>query len=832
MQGLSEKEVQLLLQQHGKNALLINTRKRFLKIIWDIVKEPMFLLLLLACCLYFILRENTEGFMMMAALFFVSAISVFQEIKSSNALESLKQLTEPKVKVIRGGIEKEIEIENLVPGDIFLLEEGAKVPADAKITEQNDLSVDESIITGESLPVDKTIEAGANIIYQGTVINSGRCTAMVIATGEQTALGKIGKSIITYSESKTQLQQQVNAFFKTFSLFGIVAFFLIFLINYFHSQSIVASILFGLTLAMSAIPEEIPVAFTSFMALGAYHMSRFGIITRQPQTIENLGAVSIICLDKTGTITENKMTVESVYNYRTGLLQKLNDIKPSSLNVLYYGLLASEHNPFDAMEKAIIEAYGAIDPFLPATVMAAEYPLQGHPPMMTHVYEKEDYFMAAAKGGIERIIRVCHLPINESDKIIQQVKFLAEKGHRVLGVASAIYREKELPVNQDDFNWQFEGLISLYDPPKPFVKEVFQKFYKAGITIKLLTGDFPETALTIAKETGLKFGAACITGEEVMKASDEELSRIVKDVNIFARMYPEAKLKVITTLIKDGNIVAMTGDGVNDGPALKAANIGIALGQKGTEVARQSADLILTDDNLEKVAEAIRQGRKIFNNLKKAIRYIISIHIPIILTASMPLLLGWQYPNIFTPVHVIFLELIMGPTCSVFFEREPVEEHIMQLPPRKKQAWLFAKDELFISVVQGMMISFGVLFLYYFYMKQGFSLPQVRTVVFTTLLLSNIFLTFTNRSFTRTFFSTIRYKNNLALPVLIVSVCFLLFIHFIPFFREFFGLTIISFTQFIVCALTAFVSVIWFEFYKAHLTNFFSAGYTDHKHAF
>ena len=832
MQGLSEKEAQLLLQQHGKNALHINARKRFFKIIWDIVKEPMFLLLLLACCLYFILRENTEGFMMLAALFFVSAISVFQEIKSSNALESLSQLTEPKVKVIRDGDEKEVDIENLVPADVFLLEEGAKVPADARILEQNDLSVDESIITGESLPVEKTIEQGSNVIYQGTVINSGRCTAIVTATGEQTTLGKIGKSIITYSQSKTQLQQQVNAFFKAFSFFGIAAFFIIFIINYFQSQSIVASILFGLTLAMSVIPEEIPVAFTSFMALGAYHMSRLGIITRQPQTVENLGAVNIICLDKTGTITENRMTVESVYDYKTGLLLKLNDLKPSSLNVLYYGLLASEHNPFDVMEKAIVEAYGTIDPFLPATVMTAEYPLQGHPPMMTHVYQKENYFIAAAKGGIERIIRVCHLPTSESDKIIQQVKFLAAKGHRVLGVASAVHKEKELPANQDDFNWQFEGLISLYDPPKPFVKEVFQQFYQAGITIKLLTGDFPETAITISKETGLKFDAACITGEKIMNASDEELSQIVNEVTIFARMYPEAKLKVINALIKKGYIVAMTGDGVNDGPALKAANIGIALGEKGTEVARQSADLILTDDNLQKVAEAIRQGRKIFSNLKKAIRYIISIHIPIILTASMPLLLGWQYPNIFTPIHVIFLELIMGPTCSIFFEREPVEEHIMQLPPRKKQNWLFEKDELFISIVQGLMISFGILLLYYSYMKQGSSLAKVRTIVFTTLLLSNIFLTFVNRSFSKTFFKTIRYKNNLALPVLITSVCFLFIIHFIPFIRELFGLTIISFAQFGVCVLTALSSVIWFEFYKAHLTVLFPILQADQKHVF
>ena len=729
MQGLNEKEAQLLLHQYGKNTLHINDKKRLFKIIWDIVKEPMFLLLAVACILYFILGENTEGFMMIAALCFVSAISVFQEIKSSNALESLQQLTEPKVKVIREGVEKEIDMENLVPGDLITLEEGAKVPADAKILQENDLSLNESIITGESLPVEKNKEEGSNMIYQGTVVNSGRCVAEVIATGIQTSLGKIGKSIITYSENKTQLQHQIDVFVKRFALFGITAFFIIFLINYLHNGNVATSLLFGLTLAMSAIPEEIPVAFSSFMALGAYHLSRLGIISRQPQTIENLGAINIICLDKTGTITENKMKVESVYDYESDSLLKTSDIKTSQLDVLYYGLLASEKNPFDAMEKAIVEAYGNIEGSIPALEMVGEYPLSGHPPMMTHVYERDAVRIAAAKGGVERIIRICSLTTDDGSKILRHARSLASKGHRVLGVASAVHEEKELPADQDNFKWKFKGLISLYDPPKAFVKDVFNQFYEAGITVKLLTGDFPETAITIAGETGLKFGEKYATGEEVMKVSDEELSRIAKEINIFARMYPEAKLKVIKSLIKDGNIVAMTGDGVNDGPALKAANIGIAMGKKGSEVARQSADLIVTDDDLRKLSEGIMQGRKISNNFKKAVRYIISIHIPIILIASVPLLLGWNFKNIFTPIHVIFLELIMGPTCSIFFEREPVEGYIMKVPPRKREAWLFEKGEFLISMIQGLVISCGILILYYSFMMQGSSLPEVRTLV-------------------------------------------------------------------------------------------------------
>lgn len=831
LKGLTEEQASILLHQYGRNSIHINETKRLFRILWDIVKEPMFLLLVAACVLYFILRQNTEGFMMIAALLFVAAISVYQEIKSSHALEALQQLTEPKVMVIRDGVEKEIEIELLVPGDVVLLSEGEKIPADAEVLQENDLSINESIITGESLPVEKGAANGMNAIFQGTVVNSGRCAALITATGNQTALGKIGKSITTYSSSKTQLQQQIDVFVKRFAIFGISAFALIFLVNFLENKNVVASLLFGLTLAMSAIPEEIPVAFSSFMALGAYHMSRLGIISRQPQVIENLGAVNIICLDKTGTITENRMKVDRVFDYLTNRLYPSPDWNKVS-DVLYYALLASEEKPFDTMEKAIVEAYTSVKTTFPALKMVGEYALHGHPPMMTHVYATGTAKLAVSKGAVERIVRICSIPVDEKTKILNQAKELASKGHRVLAVAKADYNHEELPKTQDEFNWQFQGLISLYDPPRSFVKDVFQQFYDAGVAIKLLTGDFPETALTIASETGLRFRNHYATGEEVMNASPVELKEICKEVNVFARMYPEAKLKVINALIDDGNIVAMTGDGVNDGPALKAANIGIAMGEKGTEVARQSSDLIVTDDDLRKVIEAIKQGRKIFNNLKKAVRYIISIHIPIILTASVPLLLGWKYPNIFTPIHVIFLELIMGPTCSIFYEREPVENFIMQLPPRKREAWLFSTDEFLISLVQGLLITLGVLGLYFIFMNNNASLREVRTVVFTTLIAGNIFLTFVNRSFTKTFFKTIKSKNNLAIPVLIISICFLAIIHFVPFIQNLFGMTSIPFIHFLVCLGTAFVSVVWFEFYKANLPTITFEKRTDHKHAF
>jgi Ca2+-transporting ATPase len=756
--------------------------------------------------------------MMLVEIGLVTTISLYQEVKSSNAVKALQQFTESGVSVIRDGREIIIPSEELVPGDIMLLDEGMNIPADALILKENDLTVNESVITGESMPADKHVTQGLNGLYQGTTINSGKCMAQVTATGNNTVLGKLGKAVGMYQPPKTLLQFQINSFVRRLALFGLLGFFIIFLVNYLHYRELAASLLFALTLAMSAVPEEIPVAFSSFMALGAYKMSRLGIISRQPQVIENLGAVSVICLDKTGTITENKMQVKSIYDHNSNSLIQLKDhaILPST-NLLHFAVLASEQNPFDAMEKAIWEAYRLYNADNTAENfnMIHEYPLEGQPPMMTHVYQLGNSTIVAAKGAAERIIGVCHLSNGDKTSLTQQIKALASKGYRILGVASALHKEPVLPVLQDDFNWQFEGLLALYDPPKKNIAEVLKKFYDAKIAVKMITGDYPETAMNIASQVGIGNQLSYITGEQVMKMSEEELKEKATNTQIFARMFPDAKLKVVNALKAGGEIVAMTGDGVNDGPALKSASVGIAMGKKGTEIARQAADLILTDDNLERMVAAIREGRKIFNNLKKAVRYIISIHIPIILIASLPVIFGWAYPNVFTPIHVIFMELIMGPTCSIFFEKEPVEETIMQQVPRERSTGLFTARELLVSVVQGIVISAGALVLYYYFMQEGASLRLIRTIVFTTLIFSNLFLTYANRSFTETIVHTSRYKNALAPVIAIASLLFLLLLHMVPFVRNIFQLDIITIRQLAVCLVVAFAGVMWFEVYKA-----------------
>ena len=816
--GLTQSEAERLQIHTGKNLLRSEPSWRCWHIVLNIVREPMFLLLAIACSLYFILGETSEGLMTMGAILLVTAISLFQDIRSAQALDALKIYARQQVAVLRNGVEVLIDPVDLVPGDLMSLEEGNTIPADGKVIQENDFTTDESLITGESMPVNKIAAPGEDFIFQGAMVNSGKCYAVVTAIGNNTVLGKLGKSVAGQPVTKTFLQQQVGRHVKRLAIFGISAFVLIWLVNYLRSGMMLESFLFGLTLAMAALPEEIPVAFSSFMALGAYQMSRLGIISRHPQVIENLGTVSVICLDKTGTITENKMKVKEVLGIENNALISVES-GDTYTKVLGYARLASEQSPFDPMEKALHIAYEpiAVRFKFNALPQVYEYPLEGKPPMMTHVFNLNDKLIVAGKGATERIMRVCHLSPDITEHLTRQVKAQASKGYRIIGIASAVCTEGQLPSNQDDFNWNLEGFICLYDPPKQSAKVAIARLEEAKIAVKLLTGDYPETAVNIAEQVGIPFNQRFITGEQVMSMSDNELSDAVKNTNIFARMFPDAKERVVKYLQANGELVAMTGDGVNDAPALKAADIGIAMGEKGAELARGVSDLVITDDNLEKMVEAVKQGRKIFINLKKSIRYIISIHIPIILTAALPILLGWQFPNIFSPIHIIFLELIMGPTCSIFFEREPVEDAAMKMSPRRRNTNVFTGRELIISITQGMIIALGVLSLYYLLMISGTSIKEVRTAVFTTLLLANLLLTFTNRSFRESFLTTIHYKNSLAIWVFLISVVYIVVIHIFSPIRNIFGLEQLSLKEWLLCMVIAFISVMWFDLYKTIL---------------
>ena len=812
--GLRQADVQRLRLQFGRN--VIDTGNfRLLKLLWGIVAEPMFILLAAATAIYMIAGQFAEGGLMIAALLAITAISIYQDRRSEHALKVLQSYTREGVKVIRDGKEQVIGAEELVPGDIFLLEEGNLVPADAILISGNDFTVNESIITGESFPVSKSAGTENNMLFHGTTVNSGMCYAEVVAIGGQTQLGKLGKAADALTGPKTLLQRQVGEYVRKLAFFGITAFMIIWLINYARSGMVLQSLLFALVLAMSAIPEEIPVTFSSFMALGAYQLSKWGIVSRNPQVIENLGMVDVVCLDKTGTITANQMTVEVVYCYKNGELS-LATTNAAREKVMLYAMFASERAPFDAMEKAIVEKaqQAGVSGLAEGMRQVAEYPLEGRPPMMTHIYAGSGGRIAAAKGAIERILTVSRVDENIKNAVLDIVHVEGGKGYRLLGVASAKCPDGQLPASQDDFDWHFEGLVCLYDPPRASVRSTIETLYRAGISVKLLTGDYPETARNISGRVGIPGSTRSVSGKDVMAMADDQLQRAVQEESIFARMFPEAKQRVVGALRKNGHVVAMIGDGVNDVPALKSSDVGIAMGQKSAEMARSSSDLVLTDDKLETLIKAIGQGRKIFLNLKKSIRYIITIHLPIILTATMPLVLGWPVYNIFTPVHVIFLELIMGPTCSLFFEREPVEANVMDKPPRNRKSGLMSGGELWTGIIQGFVVTVGLLALYYARMRQGYPMETIRTEVLITLLFANIFLTFVNRSFTAHIGETIRYRNGLVPWVLAASAAFISTILFAPPVRGVFGLVPLSGTQLLICLVISLVSVGWYEVYK------------------
>lgn len=817
LSGLSSASIPQLQAQFGKNEFSQQNPHRLRRLLLSLITEPMSILLIIACCLYFVLGNNAEGIMMLVAITIVSAIGLYQELRSSKALQALQQLTSPEVRVVRDGRQILIHSGELVPGDIMFLEEGRRIPADGAILQANDFTVNESVLTGESVPVIKT-SSNNKELYQGTLVNSGSCLAVVTATGTRTRLAEIGQLIEAHERNKTVLQTQMARLVNRLALFGLLAFAVIFFINFIRYGEFATSLLFALTLAMSAIPEEIPVAFSSFMALGAYKMSKLGIISRQAQIIENLGSMDVICFDKTGTVTENKMVVRSIYNFRSAQICLAEENFPGCGRLLLYAVLACESQPFDSMEKAIVDAYlkSAGPSSARPMQMIHEYLLDGIAPMMTHVYRSNNEIIVAAKGAPERILDVCRVTGTDRKKTEQLFATMGSQGFRILGVASAAHTG-ELPAQQDDFAWQFEGLLALYDPPKKNIPEVISGLYDAKVQVKLITGDYAETAIAIAQQAGIRHPEFCYSGEQVMQMSNDELRPVVNNVNVFARMFPQAKLKVVKCLRENGHTVGMTGDGVNDAPALKAADIGIAMGNKGTEMAQQASDLVIINDDLNKITVAISEGRRIYHNLLKAVRYIITIHIPIILTASIPVILGWKFPNIFTPIHVIFLELIMGPTCSVFFEKEPVEHSSIEKEPRKRNEPLLKPGTLLISIMQGIVIAAGVLLLYYFAMRSNHSLEETRSLVFTTLIIANVFLTFSSRSFTQNILTTTRYKNSLALPVLAASVIFLCLLLLYPPVRHLFGLTAISFAEFGICFSVAFFSVFWFEVYKTNL---------------
>jgi len=818
--GLTQSQVADSRKAHGSNTLDFKKENGFLEALKTLAKEPMVVLLLAASLLYFISGKTGDGIFLGCAIVLVATISLYQDSRSRNALEKLKSFTEPRAKVIRDGQTLDINTDELVIGDSMVVEEGSSIPADGSIIQSNDFSVNESILTGESFAVFKSANKDENLVFGGTQVASGLAIAKVIAIGNETKLGKIGKSLESIQEEKTPLEKQIANFVQKMVLAGAVIFGIVWFINYSHSKDVLDSLLKALTLAMSILPEEIPVAFTTFMALGAWRLMQMGIIIKQMKTVETLGSATVICTDKTGTITQNKMSLAGLFclNESQTYLGE-NAIGANGKELIRIAMWASEPIPFDPMEIALHQRYQALNTIdeRPKFSMKHEYPLDGKPPMMTHIFEnKTGERIIAAKGAPEAIMVVSNLNKEEVAKIEQAIVDFTKEGYRVLAVARSNWAEDHFPEKQQSIPFQFLGLVAFFDPPKEHISETLAHFYKAGINVKIVTGDNAATTLSIAKQIEFKGAEQEMSGAQLMELSDAVLEKQVMDTQVYTRMFPEAKLRIINALKASGQIVAMTGDGVNDGPALKAAHIGIAMGKKGTEIAKQAASLILVEDNLGKMVDAIAMGRRIYTNLKKAIQYIISIHIPIVLTVFMPLAFGWIYPNIFSPVHIIFLELIMGPTCSIIYENEPMEQYSMSEMPRKMSNTFFNWKELTTSIIQGLMITAGCMFTYLWAVKNGADEPSTRTMVFITLISANIFLTLVNRSFYYSIITTLGFKNNLVIWIIGISIAITAALIYIPVLSKFFEFQALDGSMTSIAGLIGFAAVIWFELIKCY----------------
>lgn len=816
--GLSDKELEDSQENFGFNEMESNHKSKWYKLLLDILKEPMLLLLIAISIIYIVVGDYAEALFMLGAIILVSATSFYQDNRSKNALIALEKLIEPLSVVIRNSNVLQIPTHEIAVGDLCIIEEGKMINADGKIVHSNDFSVNESSLTGESYSIFKSSETENRQVYSGTFVVSGLAVIEVEKIGKNTQLGKIGESIKNIQEESSPLKIQIEKFVRGMVVIGIIIFLMVCVYSYIQTKDIVESLLVGLTLAMSVLPEEIPVAFTTFMALGAWKMMREGIIVKQSSVVETLGSTTVICTDKTGTITENSMHLKQLYNFKTNKVYGEGDFDDEQLSELIsFAMWSSEPIPFDPMEKTLHTVYEQTQKLdnRKDFNMFHEYPLEGKPPMMTHLFKNSNQErIIAAKGAPEAILAVSQISEAEKEIIRQQIKEAGDQGYRVLGVAKSLYNGDEFPDKQQDIQFEFLGLTIFYDPPKKGIQEVFQKIYDAGIQLKVITGDNANTTIAIAQQAGIKNASNYINGSEIISHSEEELIELAEKTTLFTRMFPEAKLAIVNALKKKGEVVAMLGDGINDGPALKAAHIGVAMGNKGTEIAKAAAALVITDDDLDKLIIGIAAGRRIYTNIKKAIQYIISIHIPIILIVSLPLFLGWVYPEIFTPVHVIFLELIMGPTCSIVYENEPMEKNTMIQKPRKMTDVFLSSRELIISIVQGLMITAGLLFVYQWVVLKGGNEEKTRSVVFATVVFANIILSYSNRSFYYSIFETFKNKNRLLLGITLLVLLLLFVIFYVDPIRNFFKLTTLTYYEVGFSFLIAAISVLWFEVYK------------------
>jgi Ca2+-transporting ATPase len=829
--GLSQSEAAARLAAEGYNELPVKRRRDTLAIALEVLREPMFLLLVAAGSIYLLLGDRQEALVLLASVVVVLGITIYQERKTERALEALRDLSSPRALVVRDGVKRRIAGREVVRGDILILKEGDRVPADAVLLDCHDFKADESLLTGESVPVTKMPWDGVAqiarpggddlpFVYSGTMLVQGNAIAETLATGSRTEIGKIGRALQTIEQEATTLQRDTRVVVVRLAILGVGLAVLAALLYALMRGGWLDGLLVGITLAMAILPEEFPVVLTVFLALGAWRISKNRVLTRRVPAIETLGAATVLCVDKTGTLTLNRMVVKKLA--AGGAVQDiraLDDHLPEGLHdVLEYAVLASEINPFDPMERALHDLgerhLRDRRAWHEDWDLIKEYPLSPEMLAHTHVWRtgEDGECRVAAKGAPEAVAALCGLEADAWKRIETDVQRMAAEGLRVLGVARARFAAADLPPQQNGFDFEWLGLVALADPVRPTVRGALAECYTAGIRVVMITGDYPVTAQAIARSIGLEPADGVITGTELSGMSDEELRRRIGNVNIFARVVPEQKLRLVDALKSSGEVVAMTGDGVNDAPALKAAHIGIAMGGRGTDVAREAASLVLLEDDFDSIVHAVRLGRRIYRNIRNAMSYLLAVHVPIAGMAFVPLVFGW--PIAFLPVHIVFFEFVIDPACSIAFEADPIDDEVMRRPPRARDERLFDLATVLLTLLQGAAMLAMVVLAYAYGLQSGVADTEARAMAFTTIVLGNLGLILANRSQTRSLFSTLRFPNRALYWVIGGTLAGLVITLYVPYLSRLFRFAPLEAGDFALCLGAAVVGLVWYELYK------------------
>jgi Ca2+-transporting ATPase len=800
----------------------------------------MFLMLVAAGTLYLLMGETADALMLLSFVFVIMTITIVQERRTERALEALRDLSSPRALIIRDGIRRRIAGREVVRGDLVVLVEGDRVPADGILRRGLNLSTDESLLTGESVPVRKLPSEQAQAldkpggddlpaVFSGTLVTAGQGIAEIAATGVHTELGKIGKALQQVRTDPTPLQNETGRLVRVFAIVGLLACALVVVVFALTRGGGLnvwkEGLLAGITMAMAVLPEEFPVVLTVFLALGAWRISRKNVLTRRMPAVETLGAATVLCVDKTGTLTQNRMTLRQlVVDHASVDLSTLSTELPEELHgLLENAILACKRDPFDPMERALLAARDRwlkeTEHLHPDWSLTREYPLTPELLAVSHVWStgNDDEAVVAAKGAPEAIIDLCHLESTQRQELSERVASLAARGLRVLGVARGTNRISRLPEGHHDLSFAFLGLIGFEDPLRPTVPAAVAECQAAGVRVVMITGDYPATAQSIARQAGLSHCEAVLSGAKLDQLSDRELAERIGSVQVFARVVPEQKLRIVMALKANGEIVAMTGDGVNDAPALKAAHIGIAMGARGTDVAREAASLVLLDDDFSSIVAAIRLGRRIFDNIKKAIAFILAVHLPIVGLSMLPVFFA-EWPLLLLPVHIVFLELIIDPTCSLIFEAEPAESNVMQRRPRKPDERLFSLSVVGIAVLQGLSVFFVCLTVFLF-SRRDHSVDAARALTFVTLVTAFVVIILVNRSFTRSALAMLTVPNTALRWVVLGAVTFLTIALVVPFAQRLFHFAPLHTVDLIVSLGAGLVCVLWFELVKLTKRN-------------